>query len=366
MDPTPGYLRGVRRTRGASVPDWREFVIRPVRRDASIAELAKEYLGKLEREGSRSFADYRSTLAPEAPVLVSFGEITARDLGVDDVRAWLRMMRQPAAAYAERTLGKHFAGLGNSLRYGRDVGAVDVVVTELVPRGERPKKVSRDESRSAMEVLRPSQVRSLLTSRDVPTYRRILWRLLLYSGLRIGEASALQWGDIRAGFEPLGEILVRRSWHCRTREWRPTKTSHHRHVPLHPDLAAGLREARAWFISTFVREPGPEDLVCPWPTREGPRPWHETTALNWWRRDLEVCGIEHPACGPRRLHATRHSFVTNMLEAGADRNAVETLTHKVSGGSHAFRGYDHPSWERVCSAMMLLPYSRPTRENRSA
>ena len=98
--------------------------------------------------------------------------------------------------------------------------------------------------------------------------------------------------------------------------------------------------------------------MCPFVrTHRGPKPWHETSALRLFRRDVDTLRFGHPVNGQRRLHATRHSFISQLIDAGASEAIVKRFTHPGSAAAdrEPFRGYVHYTWPRLCDAISKLP-----------
>jgi integrase len=133
-----------------------------------------------------------------------------------------------------------------------------------------------------------------------------------------------------------------------------------RRCPIGPALAELLEQRERWFKARFERDSAPTDPLCVytpygtggWPTQR----WSERTALRWWRLDLEFLGVPHPSCGPRRVHATRHSWASIAINAGASAWAAEAITHASSRGRRgsSFFDYAHLSWASLCDVVSRI------------
>jgi integrase len=127
-------------------------------------------------------------------------------------------------------------------------------------------------------------------------------------------------------------------------------------------LGAILIKARARIEERIERALRPTDPICCYfrgyyPTE--PLRWAQTSALRAWHRDLEQLGVPHPISGPRRLHSTRHTFITHLLRAGAQREAVKEITHTKGRARDAFDLYDHHiDWDSLCAAVARLEVVR--------
>lgn len=326
----------------------------------TIADAAEAYLADLRVRGSKSASTYADTLRPDGPVVGQVGPLDCRSLRREDVLALLRWWE--LSGYAERTRGRLLSGLANVLEHAHRLGAVDELVCRSLPRGSRPRKRSRDEQRSTVEVLTAAEVGRLLAAEGLAVERRLAYALALFTGARLGELVELRWSDV-VQRQPLDELTIARSWSRRDGQVRSTKTDDIRRVPVHPSLRTWLSRVRAWFSRAFGRAPGGGDLVAPYRAGSATR-WHETTLLRAWHRDLLTVGIEHPSSGPRRFHATRHTFCSALLEAGAQERVIEAMTHRPSKvGSTSLPVYLHASHAAKCEAILLLPYGTPGRLN---
>lgn len=128
--------------------------------------------------------------------------------------------------------------------------------------------------------------------------------LLAYTGLRISEAQALQWRDIKAGH------LVTRT----------AKNDEIRQIPLIPAAKDLLDRLRASGVPT-----GPDDPVL---LIKSPR-----IALDG---ACERLGVDH-----MRVHDLRHLFATRCIEAGVDLPALASWLGHKDGGVLCAQVYGH-------------------------
>jgi integrase len=139
------------------------------------------------------------------------------------------------------------------------------------------------------------RMRRAATPRDAT-----LLSTLAYSGLRPGEALALQWRDIREQ-----TILVERA--LSLGQEKDTKTAAHRTVRLLAPLAADLRE---WQL----RSGRPSDHALIFPSKKG-GPWTLSAYQSWrrraFKRALNRAGVAHG-----RPYDLRHSFASLLLHEG--------------------------------------------------
>ena len=151
-------------------------------------------------------------------------------------------------------------------------------------------------------VLSPDEVTRLIEASPNLFYRTLL--MLLYAtGLRRAEAANLKVNDIDSS---LMLIHVRQG-----------KGSRDRELPLTQKLLGALRE--------YWRAAKMKPRIYLFPSRQGTtaeeRPISDKTVWQACHEAALRAGISKPI-GP---HTLRHSFATNMLEAGADLRTIQLL-----------------------------------------
>lgn len=144
--------------------------------------------------------------------------------------------------------------------------------------------------------------------------RRLLWAILGFAGLRIGEALGLTWAHVDIG---AGVIRVRQA--ASNGEIAPTKTATSKgDVPILPELRAILAEYRA-------QEPNTTGLL--FQTRSGRPVRADDVRARWLRPLLERLGIPPAAC-----HAFRHSLPGRLDAMGLSPAAIQRfLRHSTLG-----------------------------------
>ena len=149
-----------------------------------------------------------------------------------------------------------------------------------------------------------------LRSAEIPTYLaacsdpyRPLAELLIASGLRIGEALALEWTDVDT---ESGAIVVRRSLKDKG-EIGSTKGDRARGVEVGPRLCSVLADHRA--RSAEHREAA-NPLV--FPARSGGPLNRSMVSMRWHRDALARAGLRSSL----RLHDLRHSAAASWLAVG--------------------------------------------------
>lgn len=150
-----------------------------------------------------------------------------------------------------------------------------------------------------------------------------LFALLAQTGMRLGEALALRWDEVRFSE---GVIRVREG----LRDHRLKTGSSYRKVPLSDALVATLVAHRAAFAQV-------DDV------RVFPAIAFVTRRMQGlWSRAVAAAGIEHAT-----IHDLRHTFAVHALEAGVPLNVLQAIL------GHS-------------DALMVLKYVRRQSEGRTA
>lgn len=136
--------------------------------------------------------------------------------------------------------------------------------------------------------------------------------LLVSTGMRIGEACALQWRDIE--FDDRS-IIVRRNY-VRQRVEESTKNSQDRKVDMSIDLLNCLKKLKNKRLKAAIKN-GHNDISKDWLF---PAVSDESIPLNYqtWRRDVFQPMLTKAELRKIRIHDLRHTFASIMIEKGVD------------------------------------------------
>lgn len=356
------HHRGIMGRSTGRVAPWRDFVSDTTRRDLTLGEIAGECIasrrmrGRASRELESRLRPSRHPRDPGGAVWSAWHDMPLREIGPIEVAAWVAALR--AAGRAPNTVRTLVTMLSVVMEYAVRTGAADHNPCRSLPRDTLPPKQVVDPDKARLEVLTLEDARRVVGAHELKHWAP--WCGLLLTGLRWGELVALRWRHVSRHVQPLGEIAVVETYDCRTRETRPTKARIPRRVPVHPAFRRCLEWSRGWYRFRLRREPGASDLLFPFGVEGGrPKHWHANTAIKYFRRDLQALGIADPAAGPRRLHATRHTFASHLYRAGAQWRLIESMTHhsgRQTAEGSALPTYAHASWDDTCAAILRLPY----------
>lgn len=191
-----------------------------------------------------------------------------------------------------------------------------------------PRQRGQEQSKKAHPLTREQSLRLLATCREhFPQWYPLLLTFSR-SGLRVGEALALQWGDVdfAARF-----LRIRRQWH--KGKIVELKSGKHGNVDLSPQLAATLLT----FKPPLVKD---VDLVFPNEVGKPINPSNFRTRV--WLPLLRAA--ELPVI---RMHDLRHTFATHLLESGADLLYVQRqLRHHSVEITQRFYGHVQSGYRR--------------------
>jgi integrase len=320
--------------RGLAASDLNLFPDPPA--TLTFAQYTEQYLPKVEPELKRStYIDYAGCARRQLVPLL--GDRLLPDIRRRDVKDLRRRLR--TAGFSETNADKHVRILSAILS--------EAVEDELIPanpalalgrrrrskdRAARHKRIVPFTAAELAALLETARTHAITRNHQTlfPFRERYAFLLLLArTGMRLGEAVALQWGDIdwRGGF-----VLVQRAYV--RGELSVTKSGKSRRVDLSAQLQAVLRERFAERFQRVValdaeRQAALEAeafaaAAAEWifPGPDGPMDEHAFRRRTF-KPLLVAVGLRH-----MRVHDLRHTYASLLLGAGADLKYVqEQLGH---------------------------------------
>ncbi len=209
---------------------------------------------------------------------------------------------------------------------GRVDAAADVVSRRMgafkAPRAAAARTVTR---------LVPDQVTTVMRA-DLHPRDRFLWELL-YTGLREGEALGLRVED----WHPNSEIAL--VWACQVRGphlhvrprddnpngARQKSAPHQRVVPILPRLEAAYREWSAWAYDHLPESSESKFLLVSLSGPNRARFWSRSGLQRRWGQVFQTL----PGWELATPHMLRHTFASELQDAGVDRMVIaELLGHR--------------------------------------
>jgi integrase len=264
-------------------------------RQMKFSVWAAQWLGSLKRETS-TVRGYRSTVAFANR---AFGARNVRSIRTEDVQAMLALM--VADGLSPSTCAKHLRVLGACLQSAVIAGYGARNPVRLIPKGEKPR------ARRTESAYFQSDELPLVLAKVEHDVCRVLYLTALKTGMRLGELSALTWGDCDL---LMGSVLrVRHSYTDGV--VKAPKSHERRDVDVTPDVVEMLGR---WFGE--MGSPDDDTLVFPGATKSGYLA--PDTARDVLYEAMEAAEI--PRVGPtgekRTFHSFRHTFAKIALENG--------------------------------------------------
>ncbi len=190
-----------------------------------------------------------------------------------------------------------------------------------------------------------AEVWLLMTDPRVPGDRRMAYAVEFLTGCRPGELAVLRWRDWDTSARPLTRLTLSRARKSVSKKEGSTKTGARKYAPVLPFLERLLTEWRTsgWRLM-LGRDPGVDDLIVP-NTVGNQRGINQ--ANRDFARDLVKLNLAR-----RHHYCTRHTFITQAQEDGADPPTLKWATHAPP--KSAFDGYTRTQWTRLCAEVAKL------------
>lgn len=291
------------------VLDAREGIA-PTHRTPTVAEQVRHHIDALSGVTAGTVSGYRAIADQIAAS--TLGPMPIDCVTRPDVSAWIRAQEQSGAA--SKTIRNR-----QSLLSAAFARAVD---DELIARNPAHRaKIARTERRE-MVLLTPDEMRTLL-ARVTPHYRPLI-TTLFGTGLRLGEATALQVRDIHLEQSP-PTLTVARAWK-KGGMLGPPKTKKGRRTISLPDevvtAIAPLLEGRAPTDLVFTNMAGRRVLQASLHDL-----WQGWIADDQWDQATRTRIPRVPALRKTpRLHDLRHGHASHMIGRGI---SVFDLQHRL-------------------------------------
>lgn len=266
--------------------------------------------GKHSANG-REFFRYTSGI-----VTSYFGErLKLAEVSPEKIKRFLRWLRVEKG-YSEATQQHVLHTLTNVLNYAVRIGYLERNPADRLTDADKPSVISKP-----VDFLNVDEAQAFLDAlKKEPLFWRTYFNLLLFAGLRRGEALGCKWEDYDAEGKTLQvcrNITPDKQTESKKVE-KSTKTGKNRVVPIADGLAE-LLDARKrevlnlygdvdsnWFIFGTAEEPG--------------KPLYPTSPGTWLRRFEKRHGLRMVG-----VHVLRHSAGSLSLEAGASLQEVKQL-----------------------------------------
>lgn len=298
------YLAIVDRLGWTAARKWLDRTEGRVSDAPTLTEVLADYVRRAHDISEGTADDYRRILE-RSGINRRIGDLPVNLITEDDVHDWINARRKEPS---KRT-GKPIA----PKTIANEHGILSTVLQHAVKRGWAPTNVAKglrlpEARRSEMLVLTNDQYAAIHAAMD-DRYKPFV-ELLAVTGLRWGEATALQWGDINTRTNP-PRLTVNRAWKKgKAGAWS---------VEGFPKTAAGNRTFTIpQRLVDRLGTPGKRtDLVF---TGETGKPiQHTNFHARKWVRACEDAGVVNPR---PTIHDLRHYMASTLLAAGVPIHAI--------------------------------------------
>ncbi len=273
---------------------------------AGRVTFAEYFAGWAQRQVWESGTDCAVRLAAGS---VTFGDVPLAALRRSHVERWVKAM-QTAPRGEGRPPGLAPGTIRtrvNNVRGALRAAVRDRVIVSDPSDGITLPRVRRLEV--AMVLPTTAQVRALLAA--APDEWGAFVALCAFAGLRLGEAAALQVGDVDFLHRVLTVSRQVQRANGGTVEIRPPKYGSERTIYL----AGGLVEILAAHVAGHCPGTDPHRFVFGFGRDVPP---HQNTVGYWWRKARAAAG-----CGAVKLHDLRHFYASGLIAAGCDVVTVQ-------------------------------------------
>ena len=233
------------------------------------------------------------------------------DLTVNDFQEILwKSTKKNGDPLSKKTLQNIRATMVAFSKYCTRAGLMDAPLTEL--------KIPRTAPKIGKVILQPDQAKRLMREYSDEWYIN-LWRWLLCTGMRPGEALGLTWSDIEDGF-----VTIRRSYNYRGRMTEGKNENARRSFALNSILENILNDQKTltWRLNS-------DYVFC----NHAGRPARQTDAIHSWNRIRDDLGT---SASP---YALRHTFISYMAQSLPEQALKDLVGHSVS--FDGYRIYKH-------------------------
>jgi integrase len=312
----------------------------PIPTIPTVNEYQVKWLAELERTDLKRSTKESYTYHVTKHIVPSFGKERIDSLDYPRLKAWVI---EQAAKYSKDTVRLNVAVLRAMLQESVNEGIL--AVNPVMKLGKFYRSARRiKEKIDPFTIEELHLIESTCRERIPEHYPFIL--CMARTGMRIGEATALQWHDIDF---TNNYIVVRRNIpHHRQVETTKTEASQ-RKVDMSPELSAELRRLRTEKKKQALADGKAFDAEgWVFPTEDGTPIFYTNFLRRVWHKVQDIAKVRR-----RTPHDLTHSWASHMLAAGADLAYVSNqLGH--ANPSITLRIYSHwvPGVRRITTAVL--------------
>ena len=201
-------------------------------------------------------------------------------------------------------------------KYGCKYDFIGLDPSRVIGKIKKPYREKVEQKEKEMHIWSVDEFTKFIKMEDDTTFR-ILFIVLYFSGLRIGEAVSLQWKDYDGKSLSINKSLTRKTKAGSYEIKEPKSVSSNRIVPLNESVNSILHS----YKQQIMEDPMYSDS---WFMFGGNRPLAENTISRHKERAIKKANVKRI-----RLHDFRHSHASNLIADGVNIVAVsKRLGHR--------------------------------------
>jgi integrase len=305
----------------------------------TLGTYGREWLEARRRQGTvRSVEDevtrFRLHIEPR------IGAMKLEDIRPRDVRDFVADMKADGTLKA-KSIVNVFSVLTGILQSAAFEQLIPANPADVIPKGTLPAV-----GRTKKPPFTRDELEQLMSDERIEPDRRVLYTLMAFTGMRLGEACGRRWRNLDEVAQPLHMLTVDTQYDDRPLKTDDGEDARPRQVPVHPELADALADwKRRGFAEAYGRHPKPGDFIVPDRTTGQARTKNQAGKALY--RDCDRIGI-----GRKGTHSFRRGFVSYARADGARKDVLERVTHNAAG--EVIDGYTYFEWEPLCEAVACL------------
>jgi len=291
----------------------------------TVGDAAQAFLAKVEASVSlkpRSKAYYKMLLGFIERSWPALSESDVRKVSDRDCEDWItRYQKQYSSTVVNNSIAVLRGVFQEAVRAGARFNNPTAELSRMKVRAKRLQLPSREEFLRFVEEIRTAGARQ---SKDCAN----LVQFLAYSGLRIGEAKFVTWGDVD---------FTKRQLHVRGDPETATKNGEMRFVPMIPELEEMLTRLRAERRNEPLSAAAMGVFEC-------------QNSMTHAAAKVGMKRITH--------HDLRHLFATICIESGVDIPTVSRWLGHKDGGALCMKTYGHLRQEHSFAQAQRVSFGR--------
>lgn len=244
-------------------------------------------------------------------ILPLLGERKIHNLRLNDYQEVLwKATKRDGSPLSKKSLANIRATLVNFSKFCEHSGLMDKSLADL--------RLPKDAPKIGKEILQPDQAKRLMNDFEDEWYI-FMWRWLLCTGMRPGEALGLRWSDIHDDM-----VTISQSVNYRGRITEGKNDNARRTFYLNDILKKILsdQKSRTWRLNS-------EYIFC---NHAGHFAYQNSTSKSWYRIARQMGSKTSPYC-------LRHTFISFMAQALPEQALKALVGHSVS--MDTYRVYGH-------------------------